>query len=157
MRLEGLIREYKRSLRLLRHAKVKPLYYGSMVSDTQWAIRYMETGHIPGTKWSVARWSRPKREIPVDPLIMSRYVRNQEPVEAAPDWMVIFLERLMKSLTPLEKDAYELVRGRAYSFSQAGRLLGCAKGAAQSYVRRAEKKIQFALRSQAIIKGTFCG
>ena len=66
-RVEKLIREYKKSLRLLRCAKVVPVGYSSMISDTQWAIDLMDTGHIPGTKWTVARWSREKREVPVDP------------------------------------------------------------------------------------------
>lgn len=63
--MEELIREYKKSLRLLRCAKVVPVGCSSMVSDTQWAIDLMETGHILGTKWTVARWSREKREVPV--------------------------------------------------------------------------------------------
>lgn len=70
----------------------------------------LETGHIPGTKWTEARWSREKREVPVDPFVMSRYIRNREPVGAAPGWMVEFLEELMSSLTEREKDAYKLVR-----------------------------------------------
>jgi DNA-binding CsgD family transcriptional regulator len=151
--VEDLIREYKKSLKLLRSASSVSMEYSSMVSDTEWAIEIMETGHIPGTKWTVARWNRNKREIPVDPLIMSRYVRNQVPVGAAPKWMVEFLEKLMKSLTPLERDAFELVRGRGYSFSQAGKLLGCSKASAQSYIKRAEKKIQLAIRKQTISKG----
>lgn len=155
--MQELVKEYRKSLRLLRSAKVVPLEYGSMVSDTLYAIEVMETGRIPGTKWTVARWSRDKREIPVDPLEMARYVAGREPVESAPEWMVRLLDELMSSLTALERDAYELVRGRGYSFAQAGKLLGCSKGAAQSYIRRAEKKIQLALRKQTMIKGTFCG
>jgi len=157
--LQDLIKEYRKSLRVLRTAKrmlkVVPMEFGSMVSDTQFAIDVMETGRIPGTKWSVARWSKDKREVPVDPLEMARYVSNREPVQAAPEWMVRMLNELTKSLTSLERDAFELVRGRGYSFAQAGKLLGCSKGAAQSYIRRAEKKIQLALRSQTIDKRTF--
>lgn len=151
--MEDLIREYKKSLRLLRSAKVVPMEYGSMVSDTQWAIELMETGHIPESKWTVSRWPIVKREVPVDPLEMSRYVRNREPVSAAPGWMVEFLEKLMHSLTEREKDAYKLVRGQGYSFAQAGRLLGCNKGSVQNFVQRAEKKIVHVVRSQTISEG----
>ena len=149
---QGLIKEYKRSLKLLRSAKVVPMEYTSMVSDTLYAIEIMETGKIPGTKWTVARWSKDKREVPVDPMAMARYVANREPVASAPEWMVELLDKVMSSLTALERDAYELVRGRGYSFAQAGKLLGCSKGAAQSYIRRAEKKILLALRKQTIDK-----
>lgn len=151
--MKDLIREYKASLRLLRSAKAVPMEYGSMVSDTQWAIEIMETGHIPGTKWTVARWPRAKREVPVDPLQMSKYIQNREPVSAAPDWMVEFLEKLMTSLTEREKDAYKLVRGQGYSLAQAGRLMGCNKGSVQNFVQRAEKKIGLVVRSQTISEG----
>jgi DNA-binding CsgD family transcriptional regulator len=146
IRLEDLIREYRKSLRLLRSAKTKPLFCGSMVSDAEFAIEYMATGHIPGTKWTVARWPLRKREIPVDPIMMARFVQNREPIAAAPDHVVRLLESLLKSLSPLERDAYELVRGRGYSFKQSGKLLGCSKASAQSYVKRAEKKIRLAIR-----------
>lgn len=151
--MEGLIREYKQSLRLLRNSKVVPMEYSSMVSDTQWAVELMETGHIPGTKWTVARWSRDKREIPVDPLVMSRYVRNREPIGAAPEWMVEFLEKLLSSLTERERDAYKLVRGQGYSFNQASMLMGCNKGSVQNFVQRAEKKIALVVRKQTYSEG----
>ena len=154
---QDLIKEYKRSLKPLRsairNAKMVPMEYTSMVSDTLYAIEIMETGKIPGTKWTVARWSKDKREIPVDPLQMAKYITYREPAKSAPEWMIKLLDEVMGSLTALERDAYELVRGRGYSFAQAGKLLGCSKGAAQSYIRRAEKKIQFALRKQTIYRG----
>lgn len=151
--MDDLIREYKKSLRLLRSCKAPPLLLGSMISDTEWAIDLMVTGNIPGTRWTVARWSRSKREIPCDPIEMARYIQNKAPISEAPEWMIKLLETLMSSLTALEKDAYELVRGRGYSFSQAGKILGCSKSTAQSYIERAEKKIRLAVRQQTISKG----
>lgn len=141
---------------MLRRAKVKPLLSGSMISDTQWAIDYMETGHIPGTKWTVARWSRAKREVLCDPLEMARYVRQQAPASDAPEWMVILLESLLNLLTVREREAYRLVRGNGYSFAQAGRLMGCNKGSIQNFVQRAEKKIALVVRKQTISEGVIC-
>lgn len=152
--MEGLIREYRESLRKLRSAERVPMEFNSMASDTQWAIDLMVTGHIPGTKWTVARWNREDREIPVDPLEIARYVSNREPVKVAPEWMVDFLDKLMDSLTEKEKEAYRLVRGQGYSFAQAGKLLGCNKGSVQNFVQRAEKKIAFVVRKQTISERT---
>jgi hypothetical protein len=104
--LQDLIKEYRKSLKELRSAKVVPLECGSMVSDTLFAIEVMETGRIPGTKWTVARWARDKREIPVDTLHLSRYVANREPVTEAPEEVVQLLEELTVSLTEREKDAF---------------------------------------------------
>ena len=151
--MQDLIKEYRRSLGTLRRAKVVPVEYGSMVSDTQWAIEVMETGHIPGTKWTVARWARSKREVPVDPLQMAKYVRGSAPASAAPEWMVKMLDALMVSLTERERDAYRMVRGNGYSFSQAGKMMGCTKATAQVYVRRAEEKIKLVIREQTISEG----
>ncbi|MCG8401385.1 MAG: hypothetical protein MJA84_07280, partial [Firmicutes bacterium] len=82
-----------------------------------------------------------------------RYVQNREQIQTAPEWKVKLLEKLMASLTEREKDAYQLVRGQGYSFAQAAQIMKCKKGAAQSYIRRAEKKIQLALRKQVISEG----
>ncbi|MTI83455.1 MAG: hypothetical protein FH756_06005 [Firmicutes bacterium] len=151
--MQELIREYKKSLRLLRTAKAVPMGYSSMVSDTQWAIGIMETGRIPGTKWNVSRWAKEKREVSVDPLEMSKYVSNRAPVDSAPKWMVELLEVLMSNLTDRERQAFQLVRGQCYSFSQAAELMGCKKGSVQLFVRRAEKKINLVLRKQTINEG----
>lgn len=151
--LQDLIKEYRKSLRLLRSAKVVPVEYSSMVSDTQFAIEIMETGKIPGAKWSVARWSKDKREVPVDPLDMAKYLSGREPVESAPEWMVKFLDKLMAELTERERDAYRLVRGELYSFSKAAKIMGCNRGSVQNFVARAEKKIRFVVQKQTISEG----
>lgn len=148
--LKELIREYKKSLRLLHQNNLSPIHRQSMISDTLWAIQYMETGRIPGNKWSVARWSRDKREVLVDPFLITRFVKNNAPVKSAPDWMVQLVERLMSSLTPREREAFRLVRGYCYSFAQAGQLMGCNKGSIQNLVHRAEKKIALVVRKQTI-------
>ncbi|MCL6557391.1 MAG: hypothetical protein K6U74_01070 [Firmicutes bacterium] len=148
--MEDLIKEYRESLRMLRNAKATPLHAGSMISDTEFAIELMETGHIPGTKWAVARWPVAKREVPVDPLEMARYIRNRAPASAAPEWMVKILDKLLSFLTERERDAYTLVRGNGYSFAQAAKLMKCTKASAQVYVRRAEEKIRLVIRKQTI-------
>jgi RNA polymerase sigma-70 factor (ECF subfamily) len=119
-----------------------------MISDTEWAIHYMESGSIPGTKWNVSRWEISKREIPVDPLVMARYLQNREPISTAPEWMIELLERMMSTLSTREKDAYELVRGRGYSYDQAGKLMKCTKDTVGGYLRRAEKKLQKEVRKE---------
>ena len=146
--MEDLIRQYRVSIRILRQAKVKPQHFGSMISDASWAIAYMETGSIPGTKWTVSRWKLSKREIPMDPMVIAQCLQNRTPVSAAPEWMVEYLEKLMESLNEKEKDAYQMVRGRGYSFAQAGKLMHCTKDAVSGYIRRADKKIQRTVRKE---------
>lgn len=151
--MQDLIKEYKKSLRLLRSAKAVPVGYNSMISDTLWSIHIMETGNIPGKRWTVARWQKEDREIPIDPMTIAECVGNQRSIEPTPEWMVDYLEDIMKNLTKREKEAYRLVRGEKFSFSQAASFMGCNKATAQTFVRRAEKKIQLVIRKQVISEG----
>ncbi|HBV95642.1 MAG TPA: hypothetical protein DEF36_01130 [Desulfotomaculum sp.] len=148
--MEDLVRQYKSSLNMLKKSRVASVSRAGMISDTEWVIRYMETGQIPGAKWTVSRWSREKREILVDPLKMSRYVAGRDTVSPVPEQVLIILDSLLESLTAREREAFKLVRGEYYSFSQAGMLMGCTKGTIQNLVHRAEKKIALVVRKQTI-------
>ncbi|KJS16305.1 MAG: hypothetical protein VR69_09570 [Peptococcaceae bacterium BRH_c4b] len=60
---------------------------------------------------------------------------------------------MLKCLTKRERESYWLVRGQGYSFGQAATILKCKKASVQSYIKRAEKKIQFAIRKQTYSEG----
>lgn len=96
--VQDLIKEYQQSLGTLRWAKV-PVEYGSMVSDTQYAIEIMETGRIPGTKWSVARWPKAKREVLMNPFVLSYIMINRKPAESAPKEVMSILDMVLQPLT----------------------------------------------------------
>jgi len=151
--LQELIKEYKQSIKELRDAKVVPVQASSMISDANFSIEIMQTGRIPGTNWQVGRLPKTKREISVDPAEMSKYITHTISAESAPENVLDMLDNLMSTLTEREKHAFDLVRGRGYSFSQAGMLMGCNKGSVQNFVQRAEKKIQVVVRSQHISRG----
>ncbi|WP_134219875.1 hypothetical protein [Pelotomaculum sp. FP] len=57
------------------------------------------------------------------------------------------LERLMTSLTKMQKDASKLVCGQGYSFAQA-RSDGCSRASAQVFVWRAEEKFSLSYESK---------
>ena len=149
--MQELIKEYKESIKELRAAKVVPMERSSMISDANFSIEIMQTGRIPGTNWQVARLPKVKREIPVDPAELSQYVKRQISAESAPENVLDLLDNLMATLTDRERYAFDLVRGRGYSFAQAGELMGCNKGSVQNFVQRAEKKIGLVVRKQHIV------
>jgi len=152
--MQELIKEYKQSIRNLRTAKVVPVECNSMISDTIWSIGIMETGRIPGTKWTTARWAKDKREIPVDMQNMANYLTTKRTaVQPLSDKDKEILGNLLATLTDREREAYYLVRGEKFSFSQAGRYMGCNKGSVQNFVQRAEKKIQLVVRKQTMSRG----
>jgi len=151
--LQDLIKEYKQSIKDLRNAKVVPVECSSMISDANFAIEIMETGSIPGTTWQVGRLPKERREISVDPAGLSQFITNRASTDSAPEHVLDLLDSLMKNLTERERYAFDLVRGRGYSFSQAGTIMGCNKGSVQNFVQRAEKKIGLVVRSQHIYEG----
>ena len=152
--MQKLIKEYKQSIKDLREAKVVPMECNSMISDTLWAVEIMKTGKIPGTKWTTARWTKDKREIPMDMQNMAHYFTDRRTaVQPLSEENKEILGNLLSALTEREREAYYLVRGEKFSFAQAGRYMGCNKGSVQNFVSRAEKKINLVVRKQPIDRG----
>ena len=152
--MRELIREYRQSLRALRKANPAPLYRSSMVATTEWAIRYMETGEIPGTKHKVARWNTEDREVLFDPTVMDRVFSL--PAATAPEvseGVRAMLEHLMMCLSTREREAFVLVKGQGYTHSEAAEFMGLSRGNVYNLLRRAENKFgnyrQFVGQEQA--------
>lgn len=138
--MRGLIAQYKGSLKKLRAGKVTPLYRGSMIATTQWAVDYMETGHIPGTKWTVARWNKKDREVLFDPQVMEKCFRFSSDDQQVSEGIRVMLEHLLSCLSPREKDAFVLIHGQGFSHSQAAEFMGISRGNIYNLLQRAEKK-----------------
>lgn len=138
--IKELIREYRESLRKLRKSKAVPLYRSSMISDTEWTIKYMETGRIPGTKWTVARWSRKDREVLFDPQVMARCFRIPDTTPEVSEGIRLMLENLLMCLSKRERDVFLLVIGQRFTHSQAAEFLGLSRDNVYNLLKRAEKK-----------------
>jgi RNA polymerase sigma factor (sigma-70 family) len=119
---------------------VAPLYRGGMISDTQWAIRYMETGNIPGTKWNVARWSREKREVLFDPQVLDRCFIVPNAAPEVEEGIRAMLKHLLSGLSVREREAFVLIYGQRYSYQEAADFMGLSKGNVYNLIKRTEKK-----------------
>ena len=157
--MRELIREYRQSLRALRKADPVPLCRGSMVSTTEWAIRYMETGEIPGTKHKVARYNTEDREVLFDPQVLDRVFSVPTATPEASEGVRLMLEHLMMCLSRREKEAFLLVKGQGYTHSETAEYMGLSRGNVYNLLRRAEKKFgsyrQFVGHMQTKVEGTF--
>lgn len=138
--MRKLIKEYKESLRDLRSGKVAPLYRGSMISDTEWAIGYMETGQIPDTKWTVARWSKEDREVLFAPQVLDRCFTMPDTTPEVSLGLRIMLEHLLSCLSLREKEAFVLIYGQGFTYSKAADFMGLSRGNVYNLVTRAKKK-----------------
>ena len=139
--MDDLVKEYKKSLKILRKAKTVPYILNRMITDIEWVIEYMETGSMPGAKYSISRWSKDKRDVPVDPQNIGKYLRYKEP-ERSPEWIETIVDIVLRTLTAREREAYELVRGNRFTFTEAAEFMNVTKGTVSNLVQRAEKKIR---------------
>jgi RNA polymerase sigma-70 factor (ECF subfamily) len=130
-----------------------------MISDTQWAIKYMETGHIPGTKWKVARWNREDREILFDPQVLDRCFIIPNAAPEVEEGVRVMLKHLLSCLSAREREAFVLVKGQGFSYQEAAEFIGLSKGNVYTLIKRAEKKFfgyrNFVGRKQAKGEGVF--
>ncbi|MFA5880590.1 MAG: hypothetical protein WC834_00215, partial [Eubacteriales bacterium] len=99
----------------------------SASSDLRYSIQYMETGAIPGTRRGTHRLSSEQREIPFDPyqfqinihLIKMVALSRREQKELSEEKLKL-LNDFLGLLTEKQKEAFVLVRGRRYTYEQAG-------------------------------------
>lgn len=152
--LRQLIKEYQITLRRVNRARTmatkkedKSLLAGCADSLT-FSIKYMEIGKHPDCRRGITRLSSIQREIPVDPrnAAFVRAVALQNQSSEVSEKMRRAINDLgiaLRDLTKKEKEAYSLVRGSGYSFSEAAEIMHIQKATAQTLVKRAEDKIYF--------------
>ena len=151
-----LIAEYEKSLKdIVRKRKTADktddALYSGMESDLRYALQWMKTGKEPGTIRGIERQSGEVREVSVDPIQMQRYFRSTDSMDYAWDnhdqenavsrSEKERLEFALSSLTEHQKEIYMLVRGRAFTYAQAGKIMGLKKSAIQSAIDKADTKI----------------
>lgn len=160
--MEDLLQAYKETQRIVNKAKDKAKAEGreedrALLADCatgiSYIISYLEHGREPGNRRSITRYAGYQREVPVDPGDIDFIKRNV----LAPVWgkpkreelssdQLELLEDLLARLTLRERDAFVMVRGRGYSYSEAAELMHVKKTSLQNMVERAEKKLYFVVR-----------
>lgn len=130
----------------------------SSASDSlRFAIEYMETGHVPGSRYGISRMSTIRREVKLDPQnyqFIQKAFLKQVPVEKLDQHQQELLNDLLQQLTPREKEAFELVRGRGYSFEKARQMMKVAsRGTIQNLVDRAQNKLLFVVQQRPNSEG----
>lgn len=159
--LEAIIEDSTSSKRKRIEATTmaEPLRYkktivSGMISELEYAIKWMKTGRQPGTRRGVERLAAYQRERPFDPVLMQRFFRSTEPVysweEKERENVVTLSERLkiesvLSRLTDKEKEIFLMSRGYCLSYSDIAKKMNVTKAAIQRTIARAEKKISEAL------------
>ena len=116
---------------------------GSMISDCNYVLEWLETGRRPGNRRGIERRAAYQRERPVDPIVLQTYIRPETRHTATVnDDDIRRIENILSRLTPRERECYTMVIGSGLSYAETAELVGVAKGSVQFFVESAKKKIQ---------------
>ena len=157
--MEDLIFEYRRSLKELRkmYQPLKDIeldkitakqatdkkIIGSMISDLEFAIEWLEKGRQPGAKRGYDRRDAYKRMLIKDPLIIETYTKRihgkAEGVVTKQDMERI--EDALSVLTNREKEIFLLNKVELYSYDDIAFILDVKKSTVQTNIKRAENKM----------------
>lgn len=152
--MRTLIFEYKQSLRALKEMKAAievkeelteldlqdKTLINSMINEMEFVIQWMMSGRNPDARRGADR----SGAYTLDPKLLEAVVPNRDVVEerkltADEQWL---LDDVLADLTKREKDVFTLVRAEGLSFEYTAELLGITKSSIQTYLERAERKIE---------------
>lgn len=116
---------------------------GGMISDLQYAIEWLETAREPGTRRTISNRSRYQRTSLLAEIEKLSYLVTieQENQRKATEDEIERITAMLNNLSDKERAAYLAVKGQNLSYAKAGEILGVSKASVQSYVNRAQDKI----------------
>lgn len=124
--------------------------YRSSRTSLEFAINWMKTGHPPGNIRGVERRAAYEKEKPIDPLLMQRYFRSQEPTYSWDDHEqehVItpsekqVIDAAMSSLSPKELEVFLMFKGYSFSQYKIAEMMGISRSSVKTMINRANKKV----------------
>ncbi|TFJ43940.1 hypothetical protein CKN80_09420 [Carnobacterium divergens] len=131
--------EKDRSIFLRKELKI----IGGMISDLQYTIEWLETAREPGTRRTISNRSRYQRTSLLAEIEKLSYLVTieQENQREATEDEIERITAMLNNLSDKERAAYLAVKGQNLSYAKAGEILGVSKASVQSYVNRAQDKI----------------
>lgn len=153
--MQDLIQQYRESLRKVRKAKetaneVDRSILSGMESGLEFAIKWMETGRMPGSLRGVERLAAYQREIPVDPQRFP-FEKYEEAFTYYDDYVprgeisgeeVIKLNAALEALTDRQREVFLLYYREYYSLDEIAEELGIAKTSVQNHLERARNRLE---------------
>lgn len=120
----------------------------SMISEIYYDIEWLETAREPGLKRGISNRSRYQRTALIDDIERLSYLVNieQENQREATEDEIERIYSMLNNLSDKERTAYLAVKGQNHSFAEAAEILGVSKSTVQSYVDRAQKKLNNQVR-----------
>jgi positive control factor len=168
--MQDLLKEYKETRRQLKRAyearregeKVldnqaitERQLLSEMIGDVEYVIEWLETGRRPGNRRGVERLAAYQREKPMDPIRMQAFVANSTAGSPAnlTEWQRQQIEDALCVLSERERECYVLAYGECFSHAEIAELLGISKGSVETYIKRANAKINERVNSSLFLVG----
>lgn len=129
-------------------------YVKEMISDVTYVIEWLNTGRRPGNRRGIERRAAYQREKLLDPMKMQAMMASSR----AGSWSSItesereMIEMALCTLSPRERECYEMAHGQGFSFAYIAQMLGISKGAVQEYVERAQEKVSEEVRNNMFLR-----
>lgn len=143
------IEVYRRSKKRLQqidtseYSDSEKAHINAMISNCEYAIQWLRTGHKPGPQRGVERLAGYQREKLVDPLIMQSYV--QRGAMGSPttitDGERQRIDDALATLSPRERECYVMAHGECFSQYEIAQILGIPRDTVKTYIERAQKKV----------------
>jgi len=168
--MQDLIQQYKESLRKVRKAKesaneVDRSILSGMERDLEFAIKWMETGRMPGSRRGAERRAAYQREFPADPqrFPFDRFtahdpfadddyqivyggstminVKAEKEIDPIDDKTIGLIDEALSCLSEREREAFEMKRVGGLSYGEIAETLDVNVGTVKSLLHRANKKL----------------
>ena len=165
--MRDLINEYKESLRKVRKVKetaneVDRSILSGMESDLEFAIKWMKTGRMPGSRRGAERRAAYEKEWPADPFRMDmpgKYYRSVGAVYVADfvsnygidepeideddrETIRLFIDGILSCLSEREREVFELRHVGGLEYHEIAEELGISEGNVFKTLDRAKRKIE---------------
>lgn len=125
----------------------------SFISNVMYVITWLNRGHAPNPRRAIHRRSRQQREVLMDPLKMQSFANPAacgSPTTITDDERFRISEA-MHRLTDKERECYMLKYGQCFSENEIARMMKISRPTVQKFVKRAETKINEALRENIFL------
>ncbi|WP_373836328.1 sigma factor-like helix-turn-helix DNA-binding protein [Jeotgalibaca arthritidis] len=116
---------------------------GSIISSSEYSIKWLRTGAEPKTVASVTQLSYEQRTVLVSDVDQALMYLNTLKTEYSKmdEEKLHELHIFLNGMTERERDAFISIKGQGNSFEKTAQFMGVSKGTVQDYIKRAEDKI----------------
>jgi positive control factor len=126
----------------------------SWVSNLEYSISCIQTGHPPGSYQGIERRGAHKNTKPIDPLLLQRYFRSQQPQFPWDDHQQEHcitpseqevINQALSILSEKELEAYLMYKGYSFSQYKIAEMMGVSRSSVKTMIKRANDKISHIL------------